>query len=363
MADNSEKICFVIMPIGKHDDKSPEYWKSIYEDIIKPAVEYADSSIKCFRADDEAKSGQITPDIIGHLKQSFICIADVTGKNPNVYYELGLRDSWHNRTITITQNFGDIVFDRSDIRALSYKVDDSKAQSEFNRKMKEAILDILKNPNKVRNKVQEMLNENKGVSDNNRFKQMMKSKEVTKGIAKINSEKRIANLLPFMGYKSDNHAIKTSEFFSPYVKVKNGKNTLLLIMKGFHPSQSEREYIVELALNLDKLIEETLSYNILLSVIDSSNAKHKSPLPKINEISNVKLVMPYEGILNDKSQLIETIEYHYEIKIKGPKRLGLLIAVQKSTRFLKESGNLSIEVWDFEKLNELESAFRLSFSN
>ncbi len=362
MIETKEKICFVIMPIGKHDDKSTEYWKSIYEDIIKPAVEYTDSSIKCFRADDEAKSGQITPDIIRHLYQSFLCVADVTRKNPNVYYELGLRDSWHNRTITITQEFGDIVFDRSDIRAIRYKVDDSKAQSEFNRKMKEAILDILKNPNEVRNKVQEMLDKKRGDSTENRLRQMLKKQEAPRKLAHDYMQRRISNLLPIMDYRNDNHEIKTPEFFSPYVRVKGNEKTLLLLMNSYDPRKNKTEYMVRVASNLDALIKSSFIYGIFDGEIEKNFSIDSDPIIKINDISNLLFILPFEGRLNDNSSLLASLKHHFESVRKKYISKGIPLTHNKATDLSTSNGKVKFEVWDIVKLNVLEKENRLTFS-
>jgi len=162
MSEDKEKICFVVMPIGKRDKGIPErdsfdYWFGIYENVIKPAVENSGAGMKCRRADHETRSGLIDDDIIEGLRESFLCVADVTSMNANVYYELGLRDVWHNRTIIVTQDFAHVAFDRGHYRALLYKSDDPASLRKFDTQMKAAITEIVANPEKVRNPVQSFL--------------------------------------------------------------------------------------------------------------------------------------------------------------------------------------------------------------
>lgn len=364
MVNESEQICFVIMPIGDHDDGTYEKWKSIYENVIKPAVENVDSSItlKCIRADEEATSGQITPDIIDHIYEDFLCIADVSEKNANVHYELGLRDSWHNRTITITQDFNDVVFDRSDNRAIRYKENDSKVQSEFNKKMKEAILDILNNPNRVRNKVQEVLDKKRGDSKQNRFRQMMEKKEAARKFARTHMERRISNLLPIMDFGNDNHEIKTPEFFSPYVRVKGNKKTLLLLMNSYDPKKNKTEYLVRVASNLDSLIKSSFIYGIFDGQIEKNFSLDSDPIIKINDISNLLFILPFEGRLNDNSSLLASLKHHFESVRKRYISKGIPLTHNKATDLSTSNGKVKFEVWDIVKLNVLEKDNRLTFS-
>jgi len=72
-----KKLCFVIMPFReKHEE--------VYNHVIKPAVE--ESGYRCVIAKEVISSGNITRDIIEHISQADIIVADLTGQNPNVFY-------------------------------------------------------------------------------------------------------------------------------------------------------------------------------------------------------------------------------------------------------------------------------------
>src|ERR1043165_6182940 len=73
--------CFVIMPFA------PTY-QTMYERIIKPAVESAD--LECVRADEVFSRAQITHEIWQTIRSCRVVLAELTGKNANVLYELGL---------------------------------------------------------------------------------------------------------------------------------------------------------------------------------------------------------------------------------------------------------------------------------
>ena len=89
MADNSEKICFVIAPIGESDSDIRKRSDQVLKYIIRPAVESC--GYRAVRADEVAEPGIITNQIIRHVVDDPLVIADLTGQNPNVFYELAIR--------------------------------------------------------------------------------------------------------------------------------------------------------------------------------------------------------------------------------------------------------------------------------
>ncbi len=117
--------CFVIAPIGNEHapDGSPELLAfeenlEIYEKVILPAC--ARHGIVPVRADGIADSGEITEQICRHVGQDDIVIADLTGGNPNVIYELGIRHTTGKPVIHIGEH-GQLPFDLSHIRTGMFK--------------------------------------------------------------------------------------------------------------------------------------------------------------------------------------------------------------------------------------------------
>lgn len=108
---SSSSLCFVIMPF------SPEY-ELVYRQLIKPAGET--SGLKVLRADDIYSPGVITEQIKAAIHQSIICIADVTSKNPNVLYEVGIAHTLGKPTILLSQSVEQIPFDLSSLRVVIY---------------------------------------------------------------------------------------------------------------------------------------------------------------------------------------------------------------------------------------------------
>src|SRR6185503_906521 len=90
---------FVIMPFSSTAACSAKQWTEIYENLFKPAVE--ECGYSCERA--KSKTGSLIKSIIEKLRTSRIVLADITDRNPNVFYELGVRHSLSKRTIILAQ--------------------------------------------------------------------------------------------------------------------------------------------------------------------------------------------------------------------------------------------------------------------
>ena len=104
-------LCFVLMPFGG-------YFDDYYEHIIKKAVKAA--GLDALRGDEIFSTRSIISDIWQQIWRARIVIADVTGRNPNVNYELGLCHSLSVPTILITQNIDDVPFDYRHRRCIPY---------------------------------------------------------------------------------------------------------------------------------------------------------------------------------------------------------------------------------------------------
>jgi len=122
----NQRDCFVIMEFGKKDTEEYLRQRSIYEDIIKPAVDESGLGYTCRRADEIMRPGSVIKDIVNSIRNADVVIADLTGQNPNVFYELGVRHSLRGRTIMLTQTMEDVPFDLRNYRVIQY-IPDSPA--------------------------------------------------------------------------------------------------------------------------------------------------------------------------------------------------------------------------------------------
>ncbi len=115
---------FVIMPFGSGDEYSGKVDEAnfIFDEIIEPGVKQAlGDNQTVLREVDKNKAGLITKSIVKHLAKADIVIADITGHNPNVFLELGMRYSLKNKiTIVLAQEGTAIPFDIKGYRLIFY---------------------------------------------------------------------------------------------------------------------------------------------------------------------------------------------------------------------------------------------------
>ena len=116
-----QPLCFVLMPFGKKVDGRGRTvdFDAVYKQIIAPAVERA--AMTPIRADEEQVGGAIHKPMFERLLLCDYAIADVTGANPNVYYELGIRHAVRPRSTLILFAEGSVLpFDIAPLRGMPY---------------------------------------------------------------------------------------------------------------------------------------------------------------------------------------------------------------------------------------------------
>lgn len=110
--------------------------KVVYDDHIVPVSNRLGLSVK--RGDDFFSSQSVIDEVWSAIYHSEICIADCTGRNPNVFYELGIAHTLGRPVILISQSIDDIPFDISHRRIITYKYDPTD-MSEFEDNLSQVI--------------------------------------------------------------------------------------------------------------------------------------------------------------------------------------------------------------------------------
>jgi hypothetical protein len=117
-----DETCFVIMPFA-------ESYSATYRQAIRPAVEEAAQRLglplRCVRGDEAAGPGSITRQIVEGIHAARVVIADLSGDNPNVFYELGIAHSAGNKTVRIARDVQKIPFDVHAYRVIPYAPDEA----------------------------------------------------------------------------------------------------------------------------------------------------------------------------------------------------------------------------------------------
>ena len=108
-------ICLAIMPFGG-------YFDDYYLRVFKPGIEEA--GLEPHRADDLFRPGSITNDICAYTRKAKIVLADLTERNPNVFYELGLAHAIGKPAILVVDDIDSVPFDLRNLRVIEYDKND-----------------------------------------------------------------------------------------------------------------------------------------------------------------------------------------------------------------------------------------------
>ncbi|MGF1845387.1 hypothetical protein L4C39_19800 [Vibrio clamense] len=115
---DTAKDCFIIMPIADAEGYPKGHFGHVYENIIKPSCEMA--GYNAVRADEVKETNLIHLDILKKLIEAPIAICDLSNRNPNVLFELGIRQAFDKPVVLIQEEGTPKIFDIAPLRYLEY---------------------------------------------------------------------------------------------------------------------------------------------------------------------------------------------------------------------------------------------------
>lgn len=180
------KTCFVICPIGSSDSDDRKRSDQLFNHIIQPVC--ADLGYEVLRADNLPDPGVITNQIMELLVNAELVVADLTGRNPNVFYELGVRHCTGKPFVQLMFEKAEVPFDIANVRTLAYSLDLDKFEIAKNQ-LKSMIEWIDNNPSKVVNPV--LLAKNLGTllggdsSDQSQAQMMTLLLQISKDVSEV----------------------------------------------------------------------------------------------------------------------------------------------------------------------------------
>lgn len=122
----------MVSPFGRTPDEQRAF-KQVLKHLVRKIL--VPRGYKVVRADEIAREGLITNQIIEHLLEDELVVADLTGLNPNVFYELAVRHAARKPIVHLITKGNEIPFDVANMRAVFYALDDpdalEAAQEEF----------------------------------------------------------------------------------------------------------------------------------------------------------------------------------------------------------------------------------------
>jgi hypothetical protein len=134
LSNEIRPVAFVLMPFR---DPYDEY----YRVIIKPAAEEA--GLRSLRADEIFGPTEIVKDIWKAIKDAGIIVAELTTRNPNVMYELGLSHAIGKPVIMLSQNIDDIPFDLRSLRCILYNTVEPNWAEQLHNDIKQSIMAVI----------------------------------------------------------------------------------------------------------------------------------------------------------------------------------------------------------------------------
>lgn len=140
--------CFVMQPFAP---PLGDY----YEKVYKTAIEKA--GLKAIRADaDIFGTGKIMDQVWDGIVSAKVLVAELTTRNPNVFYELGLAHALEKPVVLVSSREEDVPFDLQHIRVIYYDVSDPFWGAKLIDKVAENILSAIQNPEEAVFKRREM---------------------------------------------------------------------------------------------------------------------------------------------------------------------------------------------------------------
>jgi len=133
----SNKICFYVAPIGDEGSDIRKNSDTVLNHLIRPICESLD--FKVIRVDELNSVDNINQTIIDQLTTADLVIADMTGHNPNVFYEFGYRQAKGLPLIPIITEGETIPFDVSTLRTIQYVTNDLDKAETVKKRLTETI--------------------------------------------------------------------------------------------------------------------------------------------------------------------------------------------------------------------------------
>jgi len=143
MASETQKLCFVIGPIGDPGTEIRTHADLLLDGIIRPVFAEHFSHFKVQRADEIKAPGDINSQIINRLMDAELVIADMSMHNANTFYELAVRHMVRLPTIHIIRNDEKIPFDVAPYRAIHFSRQEFKDVSSARSELKSVVDEVI----------------------------------------------------------------------------------------------------------------------------------------------------------------------------------------------------------------------------
>ena len=131
--------CFVMMPFG-------EWFDRYYQDIYAPAIKEA--GFEPVRGDELFHTGSVVEQIWEQIDKAKLLLADLTGRNANVFYELGLAHAARKPVVFTAASVDDVPFDLRHLRVIIYDVREPQRSDRLQKSIADFLRNAMKDPSK-----------------------------------------------------------------------------------------------------------------------------------------------------------------------------------------------------------------------
>lgn len=135
-AAEKQKTCFVIAPIGPDGSETRKQSDQVLKHIIKKALE---PRYIVERADDINRSGTIIAQIVQRVFEADLVVADLSGRNANVFYELAIRHDTRRPAVHLAAVTEDVPFDVNQIRLIKYNLSDPDSIEDAQKRLSDQV--------------------------------------------------------------------------------------------------------------------------------------------------------------------------------------------------------------------------------
>ena len=141
------KTCFIISSIGENGTETRRIADEKYDLVFEPVL--IELGYKVTRADKIGTPGLISDEIIERITNDNLVIADISDENPNVFYELAIRNAVHKPIIVFKGENQRIPFDMQDKRSIEIDMKKARLWVKGKKELKKQIEEAEKNPQKA----------------------------------------------------------------------------------------------------------------------------------------------------------------------------------------------------------------------
>lgn len=133
------KRCFVIAPIEEEGSEARDHSDKVLKHLVKKTLEPGPFNYDVLRADQDERPGTITSQVIKNIMDGDLVVADLTGRNANVFYELTMCHVWQKPTIHLCRAGERLPFDVGQLRVIFFAMGDPDSLDEARERIRKQV--------------------------------------------------------------------------------------------------------------------------------------------------------------------------------------------------------------------------------